>query len=49
MGWDKGSQARDLRSQTVGSGSVVLQGDQGSSIPTENAEMRFNWSDLPPL
>ena len=28
MGWDKGSQAQDLKSQAVGSGSVVLQGDQ---------------------
>ena len=49
MGWDKRLQARDLRSQAVESGSVVLQGDQGSSIPTGNVEMRFNWSDLPPL
>ena len=36
MGWDQGSQARDLGSQAVGSGSVVLRGDQGSSFPTEN-------------
>ena len=36
MGWDQGSQARDLGSQVVGSGSVVLRGDQGSSFPTEN-------------
>ena len=28
MGWDLGSQARDL-------GSVVLRGDQGSRFPTE--------------
>ena len=36
MRWDQGSQARDLGSQAVGSGSVVLRGDQGSSFPTEN-------------
>ena len=36
MGWDQGSQARDLGSQAVGSGLVVLRGDQGSSFPTEN-------------
>ena len=36
MGWDHGSQALDLGSQAVGSGSVVLRGDQGSSFPTEN-------------
>ena len=47
MGWDKGSQARDLRSQAAGSESVVFRGDQGSSIPTENVEMCFNWGDLP--
>ena len=27
MGWDKGSQARDLKSQAVGLGSTVPQGD----------------------
>ena len=36
-----------LRSQAAGSGSIVFRGDQGSSIPTENVEMRFNWRDLP--
>ena len=36
MGWNQGSQARDLGSQAVGSGLVVLRGDQGSSFPTEN-------------
>ena len=36
IGWDLGSQARDLGSQAVGSGSVMLRGDQGSSFPTEN-------------
>ena len=38
-----------LRSQAAGSGSIVFRGDQGSSIPTENVEMRFNWRDLPPF
>ena len=37
------------RSQAAGSGSIVFRGDQGSSIPTENVEMRFNWRDLPPF
>ena len=36
MGWDQGSQARDLGSQAVGSGSVVLRGDQGMSFLTVN-------------
>ena len=36
MGRYQGSQARDLGSQAVGSGSVVLRGDQESSFATEN-------------
>ena len=36
--------------QAVGSGSVVLQGDQGSSFPTENQisshdKIQFNWTE----
>ena len=38
-----------LRSQAAGLGSIVVREDQGSSIPTENVEMRFNWRDLPPF
>ena len=35
MGWDQGSQSRDLGSKDVGSGSIVLGGYQGSIVPTE--------------
>ena len=50
----QGSQHRNLVSKAFGSGSVVLQGDQGSRFPTEkqvslNAEMCLNWKDLPPF
>ena len=52
MGWDQGSQARDLGSQAVGSGSVVLRGDQGSNFPTENKMTKFSLigrKELPPF
>ena len=49
MWWDQGSQARDLGSQVVGSGSVVLRRDQGSSFPTENQisydKIHVNWTE----
>ena len=37
MGWDQGSQARDLGSLVVGSGSVVLWGDQEQFSDKKNA------------
>ena len=42
MGWDQGSQARDLGSLVVGSGSVVLQVIR-DSFPTKKC---FNRKDL---
>ena len=39
MGWDQGSQRRDLGSQAVGSGSALPQGDQG--FPHNNKDQKI--------
>ena len=46
MGWDQGSQTRDLGSLVVGSGSVVLWGDQGQFSDKKNALRRRTCSRL---